>query len=98
MPGFPKLEPFHRPGLVPSEAEVWTMLVERGVRVLNMEVVGDAYAISANYLRRTGAIADDIATDERRRQIIGRMFHRGEINKLKLANKAIAEFEATVLA
>jgi len=40
------------------------MLVERGVRVLNMEVVGDAYAIAANYLRRTGAIADNIATDD----------------------------------
>ena len=38
------------------------MLVERGVRVLNMEVVGDAYAISANYLRRTGAIAEFEAT------------------------------------
>jgi hypothetical protein len=74
------------------------MLVERGVRVLNMEVVGDAYAIAANYLRRTGAIADDIATDERLLQIIVRMFHRGEINKLKLANKAIAEFETTAVA
>ena len=59
-----------------------------------MEVVGDAYAISSNYLRRTGAIADDVATDERLLQIVVRMFHRGEINKLKLANKAIAEFEA----
>ena len=33
------------------------MLVERGVRVMNMEVVGDAYAIASNYLRRSGAIA-----------------------------------------
>ena len=74
------------------------MLVERGVRVLNMEVVGDAYGISANYLRGTGAIGQDIATDERLLQIIVRMFHRGEINKLKLANKAIAEFQASVLA
>ena len=74
------------------------MLVERGLRVLNVEVVGDAYAIASNYLRRTGAIADSFVTDERLLQIIVRMFHRGEINKLKLANKAIAEFEATVLA
>jgi len=74
------------------------MLVERGVRVLNMEVVGDAYAIAANYLRRTGAIPDDIATDDRLLQIIVRMFHRGEANKLKLANKAITEFEAGAVA
>ena len=74
------------------------MLVERGVRVLDMEVVGDAYAIAANYLRRTGTIPDDIATDERLLQIIVRMFHRGEVNKLRLANKAIAEFEAKAVA
>jgi hypothetical protein len=74
------------------------MLVERGVRVLNMEVVGDAYAIAANYLRRTGTIPDDIATDERLLQMIVRMFHRGEVNKLRLANKAIAEFEAKAVA
>lgn len=74
------------------------MLVERGVRVLNMEVVGDSYAIAANYLRRTGAIADNLATDERLLQIIVRLFHRGEINKLRLANKAIAEFDAVAVA
>jgi hypothetical protein len=74
------------------------MLVERGVRVLNMEVVGDAYAIAANYLRRTGAISEDIATNEQLLQIIVRMFHRGEMNKLKLANKAIVEFEAAAAA
>jgi hypothetical protein len=27
-----------------------------------------------------------------------RMFHRGEVNKLRLANKAIAEFEAKAVA
>src|SRR6201995_3586347 len=96
---FPKLEPFPGPELVPSRSGgCRTMLVERGVRVLNMEVVGDAYAIAANYLRRTGAIADNIATDERLLQIIVRMFHRGEVNKLRLANKAITEFEATAFA
>ncbi len=36
------------------------MLVERGVRVMNVEAVGDAYAIASNYLRRTGAIADTL--------------------------------------
>jgi hypothetical protein len=70
------------------------MLVERGLRVMNIEVVGDAYAIASNYLRRTGAIADSIATDERLLGIIVGMFQQGEFNKIRLANKAIAQFEA----
>ena len=73
------------------------MLVERGLRVMNVEVVGDAYAIASNYLRRTGAIADSFATDERLLEIIVDLFQRGEMNKLRLANKAIAKFEADAL-
>jgi hypothetical protein len=74
------------------------MLVERGVRVMNMGVVGDAYAIASNYLRRSGVLPDTFVTDERLLEIIVRMFHRGEVNKIRLANKAIAKFEASVLA
>ena len=74
------------------------MLVERGVRVMNMGVVGDAYAIASNYLRRTGAMPDGFVTDERLLEIIVQMFHRGEGNKIRLANKAIAKFEASFLA
>ena len=70
------------------------MLVERGILVLNFEVVGDAYAIASNYLRKTGAIADSLVTDERLLEIIVKMFQHGEFNRLRLANKAIAEFEA----
>jgi hypothetical protein len=70
------------------------MLVERGLRVMNVEVVGEAYAIASNYLRRSGAIADSLATDDRLIEIIVRMFERGEFNKIRLANKAIAKFEA----
>jgi hypothetical protein len=73
------------------------MLVERGLRVMNVEAVGDAYAIASNYLRRTGAIADTFATNERLLRIIVEMFERGEFNKIKLANKAIAKFEADEL-
>ncbi|HTB00315.1 MAG TPA: hypothetical protein VK804_07550 [Bradyrhizobium sp.] len=73
------------------------MLVERGLRVLNVEAVGDAYAIASNYLRRSGAIADTFVTNERLLQIIVEMFQRGEMNKLKLANKAIVQFEAATL-
>jgi len=69
------------------------MLVERGLQVMNVAVVGDAYAIAANYLRRTGAISETTHTDERLIEIIVQMFHRGELNKIRLANKAIARFE-----
>jgi hypothetical protein len=73
------------------------MLVERGLLVMNVEVVGDAYGIASNYLRRTGAIPDTSGTNERLLQIIVRLFERGEFNRLKLANKAIATFEADEL-
>mgnify|MGYP001554636059 CR=1 FL=1 len=69
------------------------MLVERGTRVINTEVVGDAYAIASNYLRRSGAMADNFVTNDRLLSIIVHMFHGGEVNKLRLANKAIAKFE-----
>jgi hypothetical protein len=73
------------------------MLVERGMQVMNVEAVGDAYAIASNYLRRTGAISDSLATNDRLLELIVQMFHRGEYNKIRLANKAIAKFEACEL-
>ncbi|QIG92488.1 MULTISPECIES: hypothetical protein [unclassified Bradyrhizobium] len=73
------------------------MLVERGIEVLNVEVVGDAYAIASNYLRKSGAIPDTFATNERLLSIIVKLFQRGELNRLRLANKAIAKFEAETL-
>jgi hypothetical protein len=74
------------------------MLVERGIQIVNFEVVGDAYAIASNYLRKTGAIADSLVTDERLLEIIVKMFQHGEFNKIRLANKAIAEFETRLPA
>ena len=74
------------------------MLVERGIQVMNFEVVGDTYAIASNYLRKTGAIADSLVTDDRLLEIIVKMFQQGEFNRLRLANKVIAEFEARTLA
>jgi len=74
------------------------MLVERGLRVMSVGVVGEAYAIAANYLCRSGAIADDFVTNERLLAIIVQMFERGEFNKIRLANKAIVEFEAIAFA
>jgi hypothetical protein len=70
------------------------MLVERGIRVMNVGVIGDAYAIAADYLCRTGALADMLATDERLLGIVVQLFERGELNKIRLANRAIAKFEA----
>jgi hypothetical protein len=73
------------------------MLVERGLRVRNVEVVGDAYAIASNYLRKTGAIPDTFATHEELLEMIVAMFHRGESNRIRLANDAISQFEAVRL-
>jgi hypothetical protein len=70
------------------------MLVERGLQVMNVEVVGDAYAIASNYLRRSGVIADNFVTNDRLLGLIVQMFRRGEYNRLRLANRAIAAFEA----
>jgi hypothetical protein len=70
------------------------MLVERGVQVPSVEVVSDAYAIAANYLRRSGAIPDTVQPNDQLVDIVVQLFQRGEFNKLKLANKAISIFEA----
>ena len=70
------------------------MLVERGVKVMNVDIVGDACAIASNYLRKTGAMPDIIAIDERLLEIVVELFHRGERNRIRLANKAIARFES----
>jgi hypothetical protein len=73
------------------------MLIERGLQVMDVEVVGDAYAIASNYLRKTGVISDTIATNDTLLEIIVELFQRGEFNRIRLANKAIARFEAVVL-
>ena len=69
------------------------MLVERGLKVMNVEVVADAYAIASNYLRKTGAISDIIVTNEALLEIVVGLFNRGECNRIRLANQAIARFE-----
>ncbi len=74
------------------------MLVERGIQVMNFEVVGEAYAIASNYLQGTGAIAESPAPNERLIEIIVKMVQHGESNKIRLANKAIAQFEAQLAA
>jgi ABC-type cobalamin transport system ATPase subunit len=70
------------------------MLVERGLQVMNVEVVGDAYAIASNYLRKAGDLSEAFVTDDRLLEIIVSLFQGGEFNRIRLANKAIAKFEA----
>ena len=73
------------------------MLIERGLKVMNVEAVGDAYAIASNYLHKSGVISDPVATNDALLEIIVEMYHRGEYNKIRLANKAISKFEADTL-
>ena len=61
---------------------------------MNVGVVSDSYAIAANYLCRTGAISAGFATDERLLSIIIKLFERGEFNRIRIANKAISQYEA----
>ncbi|ABD88204.1 conserved hypothetical protein [Rhodopseudomonas palustris BisB18] len=70
------------------------MLVERGLHVMTVDVIGKAYDIAAFYLRRTGTIPDDAATHDALRETIVKMFERGDTHQLSLANRAIAKFEA----
>jgi hypothetical protein len=70
------------------------MLVERGLQVMNAEAVGGAYAIASNYLRKTGAIPNTPDRNDALLEIIVDLFHRGELNRIRLANKAIVRFEA----
>jgi hypothetical protein len=70
-----------------------SMLVEQGVQVANVEVVGEAYDIAANYLKKTGAMKDTALINDRLLEIIYRMFNAGDRNRLRLANKAISKFE-----
>ncbi|WP_298244801.1 hypothetical protein [uncultured Bradyrhizobium sp.] len=70
------------------------MLIERGLQAMNVELVSEAYAIAANYLRRSGAIPDTLVTNERLLEVIIKLIQHGEFNKIRLANKAISRFQA----
>jgi len=69
------------------------MLVERNVYVLNVEIVGEAYDIAANYLKKTGAMEDSGLINDRLLEIIYKMFNAGDRNRLRLANLAISKFQ-----
>ena len=69
------------------------MLVGHDVQAANVEVVGEAYDIAANYLKKTGAMRDTALIDDRLLEIIYKMFNAGDRSRLRLANKAITKFE-----
>jgi hypothetical protein len=69
------------------------MLVEQNVQVANVEVVGEAYDIAANYLKKSGAMKDTALINDRLLEIIYKMFNAGDRNRLRLANRAISKFE-----
>jgi hypothetical protein len=94
---FPETEPVPACVLITPDRSTEVMLVERALLVMNVEVVGDAYAIASNYLRKTSAISDSIAINDTLLEMIVQMFQRGEFNRIRLANKAIARFEAAAL-
>ena len=71
------------------------MLVERNVQVVNIEVVGEAYDIAANYLKATGLITDTAMINEQLLELIYKLFDGGVRNRLLLANRAITKFERT---
>jgi hypothetical protein len=70
------------------------MLIERDLQVMNFDAVGEAYAIAANYLRRSGALSGGgIETNNQLLEIIVELYYGGEHNRIKLANKAITRFQ-----
>ena len=91
---FPEMELLPRRRITNPGWRTETVLIERGLQVMNVEVVGDAYAIASNYLRKAGAMSTTIVTDDRLLEIIVGLFQRGEFNPIRLANKAIAKFES----
>ena len=61
-------------------------------------VVGSGIARNLEKWRlKDRAVADSFATNEALLAIIVQLFERGEFNKIRLANKAIAKFEAEEL-
>lgn len=68
------------------------MLLQHGVRVINVDVIGKAYDIAADYLRRTGAIADQPATNEALLELVVQLFEHGDRHQLSLANRAIGRY------
>jgi len=70
------------------------MLVERDVQVINIDVIGQAYSIAANFLHGSGALADPGKTDQTLLEIIVELFEFGDRNAIRIANRAISRYQA----
>jgi hypothetical protein len=60
---------------------------------VSIDVVGDAYHIAANYLKATGQLSGDVDIHQPLLDSIVDDFRSGKMNRLVLANRAIARFE-----
>jgi hypothetical protein len=63
------------------------------VNSIPVDVVGGAYDIAANYLKKTGLIPQEVDLHPPLFDSIVRDFRAGNRNRLRLANRAIARFE-----
>jgi hypothetical protein len=64
------------------------------INSIPVAVVGGAYDIAVNYLKKTGRIPADVDGYEPIFDSIVDDFRAGNTNKLRLANRAIARIEA----
>jgi len=69
------------------------MLVERDVQVINIDVIGQAYSIAANFLHKSGVLADPYRTDQSLLEIIVELFEFGDRNRIRIANRAIRRYQ-----
>ena len=72
------------------------MLVERGLKVMNVEVVGDAAMPMPSHRTISERPAPSPTSSPpmmRCSKSSCELFHRGESNQIRLANRAIARFE-----
>jgi hypothetical protein len=63
------------------------------INSVHVDVVGDAYHIAANYLKKTGRIPDQLEIHQPLLDSIIEDYRAGKSNKLILANRAIARME-----
>jgi hypothetical protein len=63
------------------------------INSIHIDVVGDAYHIAANYLKKTGRIPDQLEIHQPLFDLIVQDYRAGKRNKLVLANRAITRME-----
>jgi hypothetical protein len=69
------------------------MFAQRNLRAVGYDVVNEAYDISFDYLRMAGALPQMFGVNELLLDIVVGLYHHGEQNKIRLANKAITAYE-----